>query len=146
MTTVKQVLDRNIAAINARDPDALLANQSPNIEFVLPDGMRLSGREQVGPYTRAMWTSLWNAFPDATVAFGEQVLGDKAAASELVFTGTHTGPLETPQGPILPTGRQVTLRSVSIHGIENGLIASERVYLDRLELMTQLGLPVATAS
>jgi predicted ester cyclase len=138
--TVKQVLDKNIAAVNAHDLVALLDIQSPDIKYVLPGGVTLQGRDEVAPYTQAAWTALWNAFPDAALSFGEQVLGEGVAASELVFTGTHRGPLQSPGGPIQPTGRRVTLHSASIHRIENGQITSETVYLDPLELGRQLGL------
>jgi uncharacterized protein (TIGR02246 family) len=132
----KRVLDRNITAVNARDIEGYLANQQPDVEFVLPGGMTLRGRDQVRQYTEA----LWQAFPDGILAFGAQVLGHDAAATEVVFTGTHTGPMVTPNGSIPPTGRSVTLHSASILHIEDGLVASEHVYLDQLEMMTQLGL------
>jgi hypothetical protein len=48
--------------------------------------------------------------------------------------------LNTPNGTIPPTGRLVTLHSASILRIKDGLVASEHVYLDQLEMMTQLGL------
>jgi predicted ester cyclase len=132
----KRVLDRNITAVNARDIDGYLANQQPDVEFVLPGGVTLRGRDQVRQYTEA----LWQAFPDGILAFGAQVFGGDAAATEVVFTGTHTGPVVTPNGSIPPTGRTVTLRSASIIRIKDGLVASEHVYLDQLEMMTQLGL------
>ena len=135
-TTVNDVLDRNITALNARDIDAYLANQQPDVELVLPGGVTLHGRDQAGEYTEA----LWKAFPDGTLSFGDQVFADGAAATEVVFEGTHTGPMLTPNGPIPPTGRRVTLRSASILRIEDGLVASEHVSLDPLEMMTQLGL------
>jgi hypothetical protein len=43
--------------------------------------------------------ALWKAFQDGKLAFGEQVFAEDAAATELVFTGTHTGPLMTPNAP-----------------------------------------------
>ena len=140
-TSAKHVLERNIAALNARDIGAYLANQRPDVEFLLPGGATLQGREQVRQYTEA----LWQAFPDATLTFGDQVLADNVAATEVVFTGTHTGPMPTPSGPIPPTGRPVTLRSASILRIEDGLVASEHVYVDQLDLMTQLGLLLPAA-
>ena len=136
MESSKQVLDRNIAAVNARDLDAYLANQSVDVEFVLPGGVILRGREQVGQYTQALWT----AFPDGALAFGDQVFGEDAAATEVVFTGTQTGPMSTPNGTIPPTGKRVTLHSASILRIKDRVVASEHVYLDRFEMMTQLGL------
>jgi predicted ester cyclase len=135
-TSVKEILERNITALNHRDIDAYLANQCPDVEFVLPGGISLHGREQVRQYTEA----LWNAFPDGSLRFGKQVLTGDAAATEVVFTGTHTGPMLSPSGEIPPTGRRVTLRSASVLEIKDGLIASEHVYLDQLEMMGQLGL------
>jgi predicted ester cyclase len=67
-------------------------------------------------------------------------LADDAAATEVVFTGTHTGPMNTPGGAVPPTGKRVTLHSVSVLRIKDGLVASEHVYLDQLEMLTQLGL------
>jgi predicted ester cyclase len=141
LTTGKQVLARNIAAVNARDLNAYLANQHPDVEFVLPGGVILRGREQVGQYTEA----IWKAFPDGVLAFGQQVLTDDAVATEVTFTGTHTGPMATPSGQVAPTGRQVELHSVSILKIKDELVESEHVYLDQLELLTQLGLAGAPA-
>ncbi len=133
---ITQLLDSNIKALNTRDIEEVLANQQPDAELVIPGGVTLRGHEQIGPYTEA----LWQAFPDGTFSFSGQVLADDAAATELVFVGTHTGPLATPSGEIPPTGRRVTLHSVSILRFRDGLIASEHAYLDQLEFMTQLGL------
>jgi steroid delta-isomerase-like uncharacterized protein len=142
MTTPKQILERNITAVNGRDLEGYLANQQPDVEFVLPGGVTIRGREEVGRYTEAMWA----AFPDANLTFGEQFLGDNGAATEVVLTGTHTGPMATPNGPLPPTGKQVKVHSVSILRFEDGRIASEHVYFDQLELMTQLGLAQAPPS
>jgi uncharacterized protein (TIGR02246 family) len=133
--SVKQVLDRNIEALNARDIEGYLGNQQPDVEFLLPGGVTLRGREQLREYTEALWT----AFPDGTLTFGRQVLGDDVAATEVLFTGTHTGPMTTPNAQIPPTSRTVTLHSASFLLIKDGLIASEHVYLDQLEMATQLG-------
>jgi len=135
-TSVKQLLDSNIEALNTRDIDGVLANQQPDAELVIPGGITLRGHEQIGQYTQA----LWRAFPDGIFSFSSLVLTDDAAATELVFMGTHTGPLAAASGEIPPTGRRVTLHSVSILRFRDGLIASEHAYLDQLEFMTQLGL------
>jgi steroid delta-isomerase-like uncharacterized protein len=136
MATAEQILERNRSAINARDLDRYLANQQPDVEFAIPGGMTLLGREAVGQYIQVMWT----AFPDAKLTFGDQVLSEDSAATEVIMTGTHTGPLNTPNGPIPPTGKSINLRSLSILRFEDGRIASERNYFDQLEMLTQLGL------
>jgi hypothetical protein len=43
----REILRRNITAVNNRDMNAYLANQHPDVEFVLPGGTTLRGREQV---------------------------------------------------------------------------------------------------
>jgi uncharacterized protein (TIGR02246 family) len=134
--TAKDVLDRNITAVNARDIEGYLANQQPDVEFVLPGGITLRGRDQVKQYTEA----LLEAFGDGTLAFGAQVFGEDMAATEVIFTGTHTGPLVTPNGSVPATGKTVVVHSASILRIKDGLIASEHVYMDQLEMMTQIGL------
>jgi predicted ester cyclase len=132
----KEILDRNIAALNNRDMEAYLANQHPDIEFVVPGGATLHGREQVRESTQAFWT----AFPDGRLAFGEQVLGEDSAATEVVFTGTHTGPMSTPGGDVPPTSRVVQMTSVSMLRFKDGMVAYERVFMDQLQMLTQLGL------
>jgi ketosteroid isomerase-like protein len=67
MERAQEVLDRNIASLNARDLDGYLANQCPDVEFVLPGGLVLRGREQAAEYTQA----LCRAFPDGSLAFGD---------------------------------------------------------------------------
>jgi predicted ester cyclase len=133
-TDLKQILDRNITAINGRDIEGLLANQQPDVVFELPGGVSLRGHDELRQYMEAMW----EAFPDGVLAFGAQAFADGIAATEVAFTGTHTGPMPSPSGPIPPTGKAVTTHSVSVLHITDGLIASERVYGDRLEMMTQL--------
>src|SRR6266508_2168782 len=136
MTSIKRLLLRNIKAHNAKDTEGLLANQQPDAELEIPGVVTLHGHEQIRQYTEALWT----AFPDGAFSFAGQVLAEDAAAVELVFMGTHTGPLATPDGLIPPTGRRVTLQSASILRFKEGLIASEHAYPDQLDFMTQLGL------
>ena len=133
---VKQVLDRNVRAVNARDAEAYLANKQPDVEFVLPGGVALRGRDEIGAYIETMWS----AFPDGAITFTAEVIAEDSAAVEITFTGTHTGPLISPGGSVQPTGKRVSLHSASILQIRDGLIASEHVYLDQMDMLTQLGL------
>jgi steroid delta-isomerase-like uncharacterized protein len=142
MGTVKEAADRHLAAFNAKDADAFVGNESPNIEFVLPGAIALRGREQVKAYIEIFW----RAFPDGTVTQQAQILAPEGAVTESVFSGTHTGPLSTPDGEIPATGRQVRLRQVAVQRVTDGLISSEHLYFDQLELLGQLGiLPGAKA-
>lgn len=135
-TSIKELLDRNLKALNAQDIESILANQQPDAELVVNGGMTLHGHDQLKQYTQALWT----AFPDGVFTHASQVITDDAAATELVFTGTHTGPLASPSGAIPPTGKRITIHSASIMRFKDGLIASEHAYNDQVEFMTQLGL------
>lgn len=136
-----QILQRNITALNNRDFEAYLGNQHPDVTITLPGGVRVHGRDQV----RASMQVMFTAFPDGKLQFGEQVLADDAAATEVVFTGTHTGPLATAAGEVAPTGRAVRTTTVSMLRFRDGMIISERVIGDELELTRQLGLSTPDA-
>jgi predicted ester cyclase len=136
-----QILQRNITALNNRDFEAYLSNQHPDVTITLPGGVQVHGRDQV----RASMQVMFTAFPDGKLQFGDQVLADDAAATEVVFTGTHTGPLAMPAGEIPPTGRAVRTTTVSILRFRNGMIISERVIGDELELVRQLGVSTPEA-
>ena len=132
----REILNRNMSTLNSQDIEAYVANQHPEVEFVLPDGTVLRGREQARQYAE----SFMQAFPDGQLSFGQQVLTPDGAATEVIFTGTNTGPLPTPSGMLPPTGRKVRVRSASILKIRDGLIASEHIYFAQPDLMTQLGI------
>ncbi len=142
MTSAKQAADRHIAAFNAKNMDEFVGNESPDIEFVLPGAVTLRGRDQVRAYLQIFW----KAFPDGRVTTREQIVTENAAVTESLFSGTHTGRLQTPTGDIPPTGRRVSLRQVAVQRIKDGVIASEHLYFDQLELMAQLGLAPAPAT
>ncbi|TDW79473.1 ester cyclase [Kribbella sp. VKM Ac-2566] len=136
-----EILQRNITALNNRDLETYLSNQHPDVTITLPGGVQVHGRDQVRASTQVMFA----AFPDGKLQFGEQVLADDAAATEVVFTGTHTGPLATPAGEVPPTGRAVRTTTVSMLRFRDGMILTERVIGDELELARQLGLSTPNA-
>ncbi len=86
------------------------------LEFALPGGVTLHGRDEIRPYIEAFW----KAFPDGKLAFGEQMFAEDAAATETMFIGTHTCPIMTPDGPFPPTGNHVTLLMAAILKIKDG--------------------------
>lgn len=133
---IEDLLDRNIDALNHHDLASVLANQHPDAQL-LADGQVVSeGHDQLSSLTQA----LWDAFPDGRFRHDRRIVTDNAAATELTFTGTHTGPLVTPGGDLPPTGRQVTLHSASFLYFRDGLIAEEHSYANQVPFLTQLGL------
>jgi len=80
------------------------------------------------------------AFPDSKPDFRNAVAGGDTVVLELTWTGTHTGPLATPNGEVAPTGRSINIRAVQVVEVRDGKAASTRQYFDMATMMSQLGL------
>jgi predicted ester cyclase len=76
------------------------------------------------------------AFPDITVTTDLRCVSGLKVVSWVTMRGVHTGPW---QG-VPPTGRQVTIRTVTQHRIEKGRIVEDWVIVETLGLFQQLGL------
>ena len=99
-------------------------------------GHVFDGEEAVRGYFR---TSR-QAFPDQ----GNEVIAlrplENAVLAEFWLTGTHLGPLQTPQGALAPTGRKIRVRMAAVFEFEPGGsgIVCERVYFDSASVLRQL--------
>ena len=105
-------------------------------ETVLPGGLRLRGVAQVAEVMR----SYFAAFPDLRHEIVDVVEAGDRIAVELRITGTHTGTMQTPNGPIPTTGRRVVWESVDFIKVAGGKIVSWHAYYDQLSFLAQLGL------
>jgi steroid delta-isomerase-like uncharacterized protein len=76
------------------------------------------------------------AFPDLHFTLEQTIADDDRVASQISMRGTHTGVWMG----IPPTGKQVSLRMMTIHRIEAGKIVEDWVIVDSLGLFQQLGL------
>jgi len=132
MATALQVVERHIAAFNAKDQEA--EPWTADAEIVTPGG-RFEGREQVLGFLKVFW----DAFPDARLEITRSIEDGELATAEGTLIGTQTGALQTPDGEIPPTGRGVQLRWMSMYEVPADEIAFEHLYFDQVELMTQLG-------
>ncbi len=108
---------------------------TPDVDFWV-SGFGGTGREGAIAYS----TPMAAAFSQMRHAITQTVEAGDTIAVEGVWTGTHTGPLATPEGEVPPTGRSVRLPYVGVFRGRDGLLSSIHVYLDRLEFMAQLGL------
>jgi steroid delta-isomerase-like uncharacterized protein len=124
------------------DLEACLRLFAPDCQVIFPGAPPLSGPEQIRPFLQAQL----NAFPNGHHRVQRMIEQGSLVAAELVFTGEHTGPYETPSGASPPSGRQVSFESVDIVEVNAGRIASWRVYLDTASMLAQLGVSPALAS
>ena len=126
---------RHDEAFNAKDQEARLAAEAPDIEAVLPGGLEVRGRDQLLEIVEVFW----EAMPDARIVVHDQFAAGDVVVAEGVLVGTHTGPFRAPQGDVPPSGNRVTLRYASVKHIRDGKVAREHLYFDQLELLQQIG-------
>ncbi len=135
--------ERLSTAFASKDREGMLAAVSPDIEFVMP-GLRLEGREAYG----MMADGYWQAFPDLDIRVEAVHVSGDTVIEEGVFVGTHTGPLASPTGEVIPpTGRHVELPYVDLFTVRDDVVVSDRLMYDRMTMLEQLGLlPSPTAA
>ncbi len=81
------------------------------------------------------------AFPDLKFDIKNTFEAGNTVIFEWSGDGTHTGPLATPTGQVIPpTGKPGSVSGVLISEVKEGKITSERTFWDQLGLMKQLGL------
>lgn len=79
-----------------------------------------------------------DAFSDANIGNVEFTAQGDRVFAEFVGTGTHTGTLQTPDGPMAPTGRHVSERIGELYVMRNDKVASLRIYFDRWAFLERL--------
>src|SRR5688572_24095922 len=140
MAATRDVVEKFAQAM-AGDRAALEESCSPDIEF--NDGSAvLSGIEQVRQFV-ATWLT---ALPDAKVTLLNVIESGEQGAAELTYSGTHTGPLATPQGEIPATGKPVSIPGAGFLTVREGKVVRFHGYYDQLAFMAQLGLAPQAAS
>ena len=66
------------------------------------------------------WQGWAKAFPDSKATFVREFVSGDTAVLELVWKGTHTGPLQTPTGTIPPSNKPIELPACQIVQVEGG--------------------------
>jgi predicted ester cyclase len=133
MAEAKQVVERHVEAFNAHQADS--EPWTDDAEFVAP-GASMRGREEV----LAFLAAFWEAFPDGRLELSRVSGEGSVAAAEGRFIGTHSGVFRTPTAAVPATGRLVDFRWMSAYEGRGDELASEHLYFDQVELLTQLGL------
>jgi ketosteroid isomerase-like protein len=137
----ERTLRRYLEAIDARDLEGVRASFTGDAEIVAP-GVELHGREEIEGWIRVFIT----AFPDLKHEARTTIETGDACVAEVRFSGTHTGPLASPDGDIDPTGKPFVLDYAHVSRFEGGRIRSDHVYFDQLTFLSQLGLLPAPAA
>jgi len=135
VTPMVEVLQRYLDAFNRADWPAYKTTLTIDSTHIEPGGMEFHG-----PDASAEGVNVFKvAFPDLTGEVIRLITGDQVAAAEIVWTGTHTGPLVTPSGTIPPTGKPITVHATKVFAFEGDLIKYSRHYWDMTELLGAIG-------
>ncbi|WP_426518111.1 ester cyclase [Diaminobutyricibacter sp. McL0618] len=133
--SAQAIVDTHNRGLHERDFDLFGSIFADDVAVELP-GSSFSGLDSLKGVLGVFTT----AFPDIKLT-PRQIYGDgEAVAVEQVFTGTHDGPLATPDGEVPPTGRAVTFTMVDAFVLRGGKVVEHRVYYDNHSFLTQLGL------
>ena len=79
------------------------------------------------------------AMPDVQGSVQKAATSGDSAILEVVWEGTHTGPLETPNGTIPASGKSQRTPGAFSVDVKDGVITSSRNYFDILTLLQQIG-------
>jgi carboxymethylenebutenolidase len=89
--------------------------------------------------------------PDTTLTPISRTVGADSVVDEMLFSFTHTSPIDWMLPGIAPTGRKVEVALVAIVQFRDGKLVHEHIYWDQASVLVQIGkldpkgLPVAGA-
>ena len=133
------------AVATARDiVDAFNQADWEGYEALLADGGSYnevgSGRELKGATDIIAALKGWRtAMPDVKGTITNALSDGDTAVLEITWEGTQTGPMETPDSTIPPSGKRQKTLSTWVLEIEDGKMKTSRHYFDMLSFLTQIG-------
>lgn len=136
MTQAKSTVERLWQLLESDRIDEIASVVAPDCHIKMPGGVNMSGRAALLETLRAYRV----AFPDLRHTVKGSVEAGDAIALELEITGTHTGPMQTPQGTVPATGRRVVWEACDHVRVADGLITSWHAYYDTVPFLKALGL------
>ena len=140
MSEARDLAEAHVRAFNERAWPRAAQIYAPDLEVAEPGGTTRGIDDFIG-HAKGFAA----AFPDSRMEVTIIVESGRHAVVEGIYTGTHTGPLATPQGQVPPTGRTLRLPICLVLEAAAGRIASNHVYYDQMTFAAQLGLLPAPA-
>src|SRR5688572_1423592 len=125
MTKNREIVQKLWQAMETGTFEQLSAVVTPDCEFRMP-GADLRGAQELWGL-RQMW---WSAFPDLKHEIVNSVENSDTLACELHVMGTHSGPLQGPQGTVPATGKKVVFQSCDYLRFRDGKVSSWHAYTD----------------
>jgi steroid delta-isomerase-like uncharacterized protein len=134
--SVADMAKEQVIAYNEKDWDRARAAFAPEIVYEeVGTHRKLKGADDV----LTVWKGWAKAIPDSRATFNSELVSGNTAVLEITWTGTHSGPLQTPDGEIAPTGKKIELRAIQVVDVDNDRVRSVRQYFDMGTLLDQIG-------
>jgi steroid delta-isomerase-like uncharacterized protein len=134
---VKRFVEIGESSIAARDWEAYGSVFAEDLQMVTPALPGIStGRDARVQFVQG----IVETFPDGVVEVQRYFGKGDWACVEVLFTGTHTGPMPGADGSVIPaTGKSVKWPYCMVMKFEDGLVSQLFEYYDQLDLLNQLG-------
>jgi steroid delta-isomerase-like uncharacterized protein len=127
---------KQVDAFNSGDWEQLRAGLASDSRYdELGTERKIEGPEKILELFKAWKT----AFPDAAGTVTSAVASGNKAALEVTWKGTHTGPLETPEGTIPASGKRQETPAAFFFAFEGDKVKESRHYFDSMTLLKQIG-------
>ena len=134
--TLVDVAKASVLGYNEKNWEKVRNTLTPGIVYdEAGTGRRAHGINEV----LSIWRAWAAALPDSKATFVNEYVSGTTVVLELVWNGTHTGPLQTPNGEIAPTGRKINLRACQVIDTVGEKVAAVRQYFDMATLLRQIG-------
>ena len=125
-----------VDAFNAADWDRVAEHLTSDAVYnELGTQRTINGRDEIIQALQS-WKA---AMPDVKGTITNSFSDGTTVSLEVSWTGTHTGPLETPDGVIPPSGKSQTTPASWLLEFEGEKIKESRHYFDMVTLLTQIG-------
>jgi steroid delta-isomerase-like uncharacterized protein len=134
MSDLLSMVHAHYEALNHDDLDAAVALFAEDVETITPGGTE-KGRDAF----RALGEAFLRAVPDMHHDIVRTFEDGDTIVVEGVYSGTQTGPLETPQGTLPASGNEFAFPYVDIMQARDGVCVSHRVYWDNVTFLSQIG-------
>ncbi|RMI28809.1 ester cyclase [Nocardia stercoris] len=135
MSELLELVDTHYRGLESGDLELAASPFTADVATEFPSGP-MEGIEALRGLIQAFIT----AFPDLKLARRNVWVSGDSAVAEVTFSGTHTGPLVTPEGEVPPTGKSVTFPLIDIFTARDGKVVEHRGYWDNALFLSQLGL------
>jgi steroid delta-isomerase-like uncharacterized protein len=135
----KSVVDlakEQVIAYNEKDWDRVRAAVAPNVVYdELGTQRAAKGLDEL----LTSWKGWATALPDSRATFRSEMASGNTAVLEVTWTGTHSGPLQTPTGAIPATGKKIDVPACQVVEVADDKVTSIRHYFDMRTLLQQIG-------